>query len=105
MTIDRHIYFPSEDYDRILDYSIKNNYKISTAVCRLVKIALDNIDVMDRLDKLQNDVTYSIKEQHIIFSLLKQLYSDLEFENITDPNTSKSVIEFMKKIRGNKIND
>lgn len=105
MTIDRHIYFPEEDYEKILIYCKKNNYRFSTAVCRLVKIALDNIDVMDRLDIMQDEVVSLIKEQHIIFALLQQLYSDLEFENITDPKVSKSVNAFMKKIKGNKYND
>lgn len=105
MSVDKHIYFSYEENARILDYCSKNKLSFSKAVCRLVDIALDNIEILDRLDNMQSDIISSIKEQKIIFALLKQLYSDLDFENITDPKKSKSVNEFMKKLKGDKFND
>lgn len=105
MKIDRHIYFPIDEHNRILEYCKNNKLSYSNAVCRLCDIALVNIEVIERLDKLQKDVSYSINKEKTIFSLLKQLYSDLDFENITDPNKSKSVNEFMKKLKGDKFND
>lgn len=105
MKIDRHIYFPIDEHNRILEYCSNNKQSYSNAVCRLCDIALVNIEVIERLDKLQKDVSYSINKEKTIFSLLKQLYSDLDFENITDPNKSKSVNEFMKKLKGDKFND
>lgn len=105
MVVDKHIYFSHEENARILDYCSKNKLPFSRAVCRLVDIALDNIEILDRLDKLQNDISYSIRKENMTFALLKQLYSDLDFENVTDPNKSKSVNEFMKKFKGDKFND
>lgn len=105
MTIDKHIYFPVEEYNKILEYSKNSKMSYSSAVCKLCEIALNNIEVLDRLDKIQKDVSYSIRKENMTFSLVKQLYSDLDFENITDPNKSKSVNEFMKKFKGDKFND
>lgn len=105
MKIDKHIYFPIDEHNRILEYCSNNKLSYSNAVCRLCDIALVNIEVIERLDRLQKDVSYSINKEKTIFSLLKQLYSDLDFENITDPNKSKSVNEFMKKLKGDKFND
>lgn len=105
MKIDKHIYFSIDEHNKILEYCKDNKLSYSNAVCRLCDIALINIEVIDRLDKLQKDISYSIIKEKTIFSLLKQLYSDLDFENITDPNKSKSVNEFMKKLKGDKFND
>lgn len=105
MTIDKHIYFSNEEVARIEDYRKKNKLTFSSSVCKLVDIALNNIELLDRIDKLQKDISYSIMKQNTTFSLVKQLYSDLQFENITDPNKSKSVNEFMKKLKGNKFID
>lgn len=105
MKIDKHIYFTADETDRINNYRKKNNIQFSTAVCRLTDLALDNIDVIERLEILQNDLSYLISNNRYVFLLLQQLYSDLDFENITDPKKSKSVIEFMKKIKGSSFND
>ena len=105
MTIDKHIYFSEEEVNRIKKYCSENHVTFSKAVCRLTDIALDNVEVMERLDKIQKDLSYSIMKQNFTFALLKQIYSDLDFENITDPKDSKSVIEFMRKLKKNKFND
>ena len=105
MTIDKHVYFSNDILNRIKDYSDKNKITFSKAVCNLVSIALDNIGLNDRIYQLQKDMSFCINKENQIFLLLKQLYSDLDFENITDPNKSKAVNEFMKKIKGSKYND
>ena len=105
MKIDKHIYFTADEVNRINEYHKNNKIQFSTAVCRLVDMALDNIDLIERLNKMQNDLSYLISNNRHVFLLLQQLYSDLDFENITDPKKSKSVNEFMKKIKGNNFND
>lgn len=105
MAIDKHIYFSANEVLKLEEYCKKNKLPLSKAVCKLVNLSLDNIEVLGRIDKLQKDISHSIEKQNIIFSLLKQLYSDLDFENITDPKKSKAVNEFMNKIKGNKYND
>ena len=105
MKIDKHIYFTKGEVNRIDEYCEARNLKFSPAVCGLIDFSLNNIDLIERLEKFQKDLSYLISNNRYIFLLLQQLYSDLEFENITDPKKSKSVNEFMKKIKGSNFND
>ena len=105
MKIDRHVYFSDDTIKKIELYQKKNNMRFSTAVCKLVDVALENVDVNEQLDGLKKDISYLTSNNRYIFLLLQQLYSDLDFENITNPKKSKPVNEFMKKLKGNNFND
>lgn len=105
MKIDKHIYFTNEEYARILDYKEKNKLSFSEAVCLLSISALNNNDILDRINFLESRLDYLIKKINIIYSLEKQIYSDMNFDNLTDPRKSKALIEFNKKIRNTNIND
>lgn len=105
MKIDRHIYFTSGDYARILDYKEKNKLSFSEAVCFLSISALNSNDVLDRINHLESRLDYLIKKINIIYSLEEQIYSDMNFDNLTDPKKSKPLIEFNKKLRNTNIND
>ncbi|HCJ32648.1 MAG TPA: hypothetical protein DHV70_07190 [Firmicutes bacterium] len=105
MKIDKHIYFTNEEYARILDYKEKNKLSFSEAVCFLSISALNNNDILDRINFLESRLDYLIKKINIIYSLEKQIYSDMNFDNLTDPRKSKALIEFNKKIRNTNIND
>ena len=105
MKIDKHIYFTNEEYARILDYKEKNKLSFSEAVCFLSISALNNNDILDRINFLESRLDYLIKKINIIYSLEKQIYSDMNFDNLTDPRKSKPLIEFNKKIRNTNIND
>lgn len=105
MKIDKHIYFTNEEYARILDYKEKNKLSFSEAVCFLSISALNNNDILDRINFLESRLDYLIKKINIIYSLEEQIYSDMNFDNLTDPRESKALIEFNKKIRNTNIND
>lgn len=105
MKIDKHIYFTNEEYARILDYKEKNKLSFSEAVCFLSISALNNNDILDRINFLESRLDYLIKKINIIYSLEEQIYSDMNFDNLTDPRKSKALIEFNKKIRNTNIND
>ncbi len=105
MTIDKHIYFSNEEYARIKDYASRNNISFSKAVCNLCTSALNGNDVLDRINKLDKNIEYIIKKQQVIHSLEEQIYSDMDFENVSDPKKSKPLNEFNKRIRNNFIND
>ena len=45
------------------------------------------------------------RKMNILFELVKQIYSDMDFDNLTDPKNSKALNEFHKKIRNNYIDD
>lgn len=105
MKIDKHIYFTNEEYARILDYKEKNKLSFSEAVCFLSISALNNNDILDRINFLESRLDYLIKKINIIYSLEEQIYSDMNFDNLTDPKKSKPLIEFNKKLRNTNIND
>ncbi len=105
MTIDKHIYFTNEEYARIKDYASNNSLSFSKAVCSLCTSALNGNDVLDRINKLDKSVEYIIKKQQVIHLLEEQIYSDMDFENVSDPKKSKPLNEFNKRIRNNFIND
>lgn len=105
MKVDKHIYFTNEEYARILDYKEKNKLSFSEAVCFLSISALNNNDILDRINFLESRLDYLIKKINIIYSLEEQIYSDMNFDNLTDPKKSKPLIEFNKKLRNTNIND
>ena len=105
MKIDKHIYFTNEEYARILDYKEKNKLSFSEAVCFLSISALNNNDILDRINFLESRLDYLMKKINIIYSLEEQIYSDMNFDNLTDPKKSKPLIEFNKKLRNTNIND
>ena len=105
MKIDRHVYFTNEEYARILDYKEKNKLSFSEAVCFLSVSALNGNDILDRISKLESNLNYIIKKLKYISSLEEQIYSDMNFDNLTNPKKSKPLIEFNKKLRNTNIND
>lgn len=105
MKIDKHIYFTNEEYARILDYKEKNKLSFSEAVCFLSISDLNSNDILDRINFLESRLNYLIKKINIIHSLEEQIYSDMNFDNLTDPKKSKPLIEFNKKLRNTNIND
>lgn len=103
--IDKHIYFTQEEYARISEYQERNKMSYSSAVCSLSISALNSDDVLDRLSKLESSLNYIIKKLKYISLLDEQIYSDMDFDNLTDPKNSKALNEFHKKIRNNYIDD
>ena len=103
--IDKHIYFTPEEYARISEYQERNKMSYSSAVCSLSISALNSDDVLDRLSKLESSLNYIIKKLKYISLLDEQIYSDMDFDNLTDPRNSKALNEFHKKIRNNYIDD
>lgn len=103
--IDKHIYFTPEEYARISEYQERNKMSYSSAVCSLSISALNSDDVLDRLSKLESSLNYIIKKLKYISLLDEQIYSDMDFDNLTDPKNSKALNEFHRKIRNNYIDD
>lgn len=103
--IDKHIYFTPEEFARISEYQERNKISYSSAVCSLSISALNSDDVLDRLSKLESSLNYIIKKLKYISLLNEQIYSDMDFDNLTDPKNSKALNEFHKKIRNNYIDD
>jgi len=107
MRIDKHIYFTKDEYERILEYSKVNNLSFSKSVCNLSINALNGINTLDRLSSQDQMLKHIMNLLKINYSLVEQIYSDLNFDydNITNPKDSVALKEFNKKIRNNKFND
>ena len=103
--IDKHIYFSNEEYARIKAYQNKNKLSFSEAVSSLSISALNGSDVLDRINKLESSLNYIIKKLIYVSFLGEQIYSDMDFDNLTDPKNSKALNEFHKKMRNHYIND
>lgn len=91
MTIDKHIYFTNEEYARIKDYASNNSLSFSKAVCSLCISALNGNEILDRINKIDKSIEYIIKKQQVLHLLEEQIYSDMDFENVTDPKKSRSL--------------
>ena len=104
---DKHIYFSNEQVKKINGLINNKRGDFSPMVCKLVDMALENIEVINRLDKMQNDINYIAKKVNINLLLNKQLYSDLKFDidNMTDPSKSETLNMFFKKQKGTKLDD
>lgn len=100
MTIDKHIYFTSDEVLRINEYCKKNKLTFSKGVCKLTDISLDGIDILLRLDKLEKEIDNITRILGIVLALEKQIYSDMAFENLSDPKNSIALNQFFKKMKG-----
>lgn len=79
-------------YSEEVDYIIKEHYKEQEELIKL-------------LYSLDSDMKFITRKMNILFELVKQIYSDLNFTNIKDPKTSYAVNEFMKKVRSDKYDN
>ena len=103
--IDKHIYFTDEEYHRIVDYKDRNKTSFSEAVTSLSISALNGNDIIDRISKMESNILYIIKKLKYISLLEEQIYSDMDFDNITNPKNSKPLSEFNKKLRNDLLNE
>jgi len=78
MTIDKHIYFDSEEYTRIKEYATNNSIPFSKAVCSLCISALNGTDVLPLNPIFNKDTTiYSLNvDSSIKFIDIKALAFD-----------------------------
>lgn len=107
MKLDRHIKVDEELHDKILLLSKESKLSYSDEVSLLVAEALSNRIKQTQLDKMQNDILYLVKKVNLLYSLVKQMYSDFNINpnNITDPKTSPALNEFLRKVKVNRLDD
>ena len=103
--IDKHIYFSAEDILKIKSYSRKKNMTFTSAVRELIKLSLDNEDILERISLLDKDIKKCYYSLNNIVMLLEQLYSDMNFDNITNPKQSKQLNKFKKKLNLRRYDD
>ncbi len=105
--IDRHIKIDEELHKKILMLSKETKISYSDEVAILVEEALSNRIKQTQLDKMQNDILYVTKKVNLLYSLVKQMYSDFNVNpnNITDPKTSPALNEFLRKVKVSRLDE
>lgn len=79
-------------YSDELNYIISEYYKEKEELEKLLR-------------SLDADMKFVARKMNTLFELVKQIYSDMDFKNIKDPNKSYAVNEFMKKMKKDKFDD
>lgn len=103
--IDKHIYLTSEQVKRVEEYGSSRGTGFSTTISDIIDRVYQFDTLNDKLNKLQNDVSFLIKKTIIEYKLLEQLYSDLDFTNITDVNKSDALKQFNRLLRRGRLID
>lgn len=91
--------------DQIQEYSNLKKISYSESVSQLVSLELNNMNLVktiDRTNSLLNRI-YS-KSCHNV-AILEQIYSDFEWDKITNPKESKALNKFKSKLSKYKLDD
>ena len=103
--ISKHISIPEELFNKVLVYKKEHHITYSEEICNMIEEAISNRVKQEQLNKLNNDLKYVLKKVNLTYELVKQMYSDLNLTNITDPKNSYSVNEFLRKVKISKLDD
>ena len=110
--IDKHAYLTSSQIKQVNEYGKSRNLSFSSAVADMIEKAykidtlLNKLDLLNnKFDQLDSKITYITKKIITIFKLLEQLYSDLEFTNITDTTKSDTLRQFYKLLKRGSLID
>ncbi len=98
-----HISIP-EDIDKVIkDYCIKNDIKYSQAVSKLVELGTNNKEISELVNTNNNLMKKIYSRLAYSISLLEQFYSDMEIDELTNPNLNPALRDFRSK--KNKYDD
>ncbi len=103
--IDKHIRLNSAIAIKIEDYAKEKTITFNKAIIELLESSFDKNVSLEYLEKLEDKISKVYYKQKDILSFLEQMYSDFEFDNITDPRLSSTLNELKKRQRRNIIND
>lgn len=96
----------SEKIDTIIkDYCIKYNLKYSQAVAKLIELGSSNIEVNKAININNNMMDKMYSKLSYTTSLLEQFYSDMELDELTNPNNNKALEKFRNKRARFKYDD
>lgn len=87
-----------DDILKIIDkYRLKyGNISYSKTLSELVRIANDSLMIQEQIQLLKESIEKVLNYNYLELDLIKQLYSDLEIQNSTNPNKNKSLQNFFK---------
>ena len=95
--IKKHISIPSDIDIMILDYARKCNISFSEAVVQLVSSGINNLEMAKAFEKNNALLDKLYSKSYYSTALLEQIYSDFEWDKVTNPNESKALNKFKSK--------
>ena len=103
--IKKHISIPSDIDIMILDYSRKCNISFSEAVVQLVSSGINNLEMAKAFEKNNALLDKLYSKSYYSTALLEQIYSDFEWDKVTNPSESKALNKFKSKFSKYKYDD
>lgn len=67
--------------------------KYSVEVSYLISKAIDSNEEKNKFNEIESFLKAIVKKEHYIFELLRQIYSDMDFNNLSDPKKYKTLNE------------
>ena len=103
--IKKHISIPSDIDIMILDYARKCNISFSEAIVQLVSSGINNQEMAKEFEKNNALLDKLYSKAYYFTALLEQIYSDFEWDKVTNPNESKALNKFKSKFSKYKYDD
>ena len=94
---DLHLNVNDAAFEIINNKKLLNKYSYSKAVEELVFNAQINNELITEFQKVLKKLDEISSREKLLVDLVKQLYSDLEIVNLTNPNINDALKEFFKK--------
>jgi len=103
--VEKHIRMSLEDSLKVRDYAIDRNISINKALNELIKEGLNKNETVKFMNKLYKQINKIYFNQEYSIKLLEQMYSDFEFDNLSNPKLSDTLNLFKYKNRTDKMNN
>lgn len=101
----RHIRIDSDIDEQLLENVKKHKNNYTTEINSVLRIGLEYLHAIEILNEITIEVGRCFKKLHSIEMLQKQLYSDMEFPTVTNPNKSENLKKFYSNLRKDIYND
>lgn len=103
--VEKHIRMSLEDSLKVRDYAIDRNISINKALNELIKEGLNKNETVKFMNKLYKQINKIYFNQEYSIKLLEQMYSDFEFDSLSNPKLSDTLNLFKYKNRTDKMNN
>ena len=103
--IKKHISIPKDTDIIVLEYARKCNISFSEAVVQLVSSGINNLEMVKVFEKNNALLDKLYSKSYYSTALLEQIYSDFEWDKVTNPNESKALNKFKSKFSKYKYDD
>ena len=94
---DLHVNVNDDAFEIINNKKLLNKYSYSKAVEELVFNAQINNELITEFQKVLKKLDEISSREKLLIDLVKQLYSDFEIVNLTNPSRNDALKEFFKK--------